>query len=202
MLTAVAVGALLGGCGAEADRPDVGVFPVDSGVGTDGGRADSGPAPMSIQVQAVFDGDTVRVAASNALRTPDDRPMANETIRFLGIDAPEIAHPPARADCWGDESHARARELLQGRTIRLEYDLDASCPTPVPASRAEDCHLRDAFGRLLAYVILSDGTSANETFVREGHARSFRAFPHRKTALYNQLEGQARADDIGLWTCP
>lgn len=184
---------------------DAGFFRTDSGAAdagrTDGGRTDAG-VPTSIQVQAVFDGDTVRVAAASSQRTPDDKPMSGETIRFLGIDAPEIAHAPAPADCWGDQSHARARDLLLGRTITLEYDIDSSCPMPVPASRVEDCHLRDAFGRLLAYVIIADGSSANETFVREGHARSFRAFPHRKTALFNQLESEARNADRGLWSCP
>lgn len=187
-------------CDGGRDIPDV-IFTPDSGV-PDSGRTDAGPPPTTIQVQAVFDGDTVRVAANSAVRTPDGKPMSGETIRLLGIDAPEIAHPPNPADCWGDESHARARDLLQGRTITLEYDIDAGCPTPVPQARAVQCGLRDAFDRILAYVVISDGSAANETFLREGHARSFRAFPHRKTALYNQLEQEARNADRGLWTCP
>ncbi len=191
-------------CDEGRDTGDAGFFVSDSGAGSvDAGRVDSGTlGPMQIQVQAVFDGDTVRVAASTSVRTPDDRLMAGSTIRFLGIDAPEIAHPPTAADCWGDDAHTRARELLQGRTVTLVFDLDPQCPSPVPAARAQACHVRDAFDRLLAYVVLGDGTVANETFVREGHARSFRAFPHSKTTLYNQLESEARAANRGLWTCP
>ena len=83
------------------------------------------------------------------------------------------------------DAHARARELLQGRTITLVFDIDPQCPSPVPAARAQDCHVRDAFDRLLAYVVLGDGSVANETFVREGHARSFRAFPRN----CNKVEG-------------
>jgi micrococcal nuclease len=181
---------------------DAGFFRPDSGT-PDSGAGRDGSVPMGqIQVQAVFDGDTVRVAASASVRTPDDKPMANEVIRFLGIDAPEIAHPPMSAQCWGDEAHAYLREQIQGRTVVLTFDVDEACPMPVQPSRAEACHLRDAFGRLLAYVALPDGTVLNERLVRLGHARSFRAFPHKFTTLYNQLEMQARADDIGLWTCP
>lgn len=195
--------ASLAACDEGRSPVDAGFFRPDSGAPDSGtsGR-DGGVAPGQIQVQAVFDGDTVRVAASSSLRTPDDKPMANETIRFLGIDAPEIAHPPAAADCWGDEAHAYLREQLQGRTVVLTYDIDQACPMPVPASRVEACHLRDTFGRLLAYVALPDGTVLNERLVRLGHARSFRAFPHKFTSLYNQLESQARAEHLGLWTCP
>lgn len=204
VLLAGLLGTSAAGCEEGREVGDAGFFASDSGAGTvDAGRADGGAlGPMQIQVQAVFDGDTVRVAASTSIRTPDDRLMAGSTIRFLGIDAPEIAHPPAAADCWGNEAHDRARELLQGRTITLVFDVDPQCPSPVPAARAQDCHVRDAFDRLLAYVVLPDGSVANETFVREGNARSFRAFPHSKTTLYNQLEAEARAANRGLWTCP
>ena len=196
--------ALLAACGVGRQGPrDVGVFSVDSGVPHDGGTdVDAGPN-LAIQAGFVIDGDTVRLSAAAAMRTPDNRPMTGESVRLLGIDAPEIAHPPNPADCWGDEAHARARELMQGRIIELSYDLDPSCTLPIAPARAEDCRLRDQFGRLLAYITLaSDGTVVNERLIREGHARSFRRYPHRFTAQYNAAEDQARNARLGLWSCP
>jgi micrococcal nuclease len=152
-------------------------------------RADTGVAPSSgILVESVFDGDTMRVRAASTVRAPDGRPLADSNIRFLGIDAPEIAHPPQPADCWGPESAAAARTLLAGKFVELEYDTTHE--------------LRDTFDRILAYIRLPDGRVANEVLVQEGHARSFRAFQHKFTDRYNMLESQARSANLGLWTCP
>lgn len=184
-------------------------FRADSGVRADGGNnpndagnGDAGTTGQTVLVALVYDGDTARLSAGASVMTPDSRPLSGESVRFLGVDAPEIAHPPAPADCWGDEAHARARDMLQGRTVTLEYDLDPGCTPPISNSQAEACGLRDDFGRLLAYVHLSDGTVANETLIAEGHARSFRRFTHKYTARYNALEEQARNANLGLWTCP
>jgi len=212
MMRFVACAALItaAACGDGGGDPDTGlVFTRDTGVpnqsGDAGPRRDGGAQVQLIQVQSVFDGDTIAVSASFSLFTPDNKPMSGEHIRFLGIDAPEIAHPPAPADCWGPESAAAAQALLQGKTITLGFDLEPSCSLPIPMNRAEACHLRDAFGRLLAYVILSDGRVANEIQLSQGNARSFRAFPHRDTAEYNMLETAAKNADLGMWNnnnCP
>lgn len=174
-------------CGEVNSELDGGFFSSDASGSTE--RSDAGsPAPRLILVDAVFDGDTIRVRAGSGVQTPDGRPMNDEHVRLLGIDAPEIAHPPEPADCWGNESAAFAGSLLGGQVVNLDYDLANG--------------LRDNFGRLLAYVILSDARVANEVLIQEGQARSFRAFRHRETARYNALEQEARDADRGLWTCP
>ncbi len=196
----VVLGAVVLACdGGVTEPPDAGFFAIDTGV-------DSGPRPdlgvigdNVVQVQLVFDGDTVRVSAGASVMTPDGQRLAGESIRFVGINAPEIAHAPDPAECFGDSAAAVARELLQGRVVTLSYDITAGCPTPVPRNRAVDCHVRDDFNRLLAYVTLSDGTVVNEKFVRDGVACSFRSFPHRDTALYNAAEDEAARAGRGLW---
>jgi micrococcal nuclease len=166
------------------DDYDAGFFSRDAMV-----RPDSGVAPSSgILVETVFDGDTMRVRAAASVRAPDGRPLADTNIRFLGIDAPEIAHPPEPADCWGDDSAAYARTLLAGKFVELEYDTTHD--------------LRDTFDRLLAYIRLPDGRVANEVLVQEGQARSFRAFRHKFTDRYNTLESEAKAANRGMWSCP
>jgi endonuclease YncB( thermonuclease family) len=167
-------------------RPDAGFFTRDSGVITS--PMDSGVPPMAvIQVGRVLDGDTIILNANASVLTPDGRPMNDEHVRMLGVDAPEIAHPPTTTmpDCWGDESHAAARELMQGLRVELEFG------SP----------LRDMFGRLLAYVRLPDGRIANEVLIRQGDARSF-SFSHRDKRKYDDLEAQARRENRGVWTCP
>lgn len=178
--------AFLAACGdVNGGDEDGGVFSRDA---TEVVRRDSGQPPSSgILVDAVFDGDTMSVRASSSHKAPDGIPLADRNIRFLGIDAPEIAHPPNAADCWGDEAAVYARNLLAGQFVTLEYD--------------ETHELRDQFGRLLAYIRLSDDRVANEVLLSEGMARSFRAFPHKNTTEYNALEREARDANRGLWTC-
>jgi micrococcal nuclease len=141
-----------------------------------------------ILVESVFDGDTISVRASSSVKAPDGRPISDSHIRFLGIDAPEIAHPPVPADCWGDESATFARNLLAGQFVELEYD--------------STHELRDQYDRVLAYIRLPDDRIVQEVMLTEGQARSFRAFPHKFTDRYNMLESAARSQGLGMWSCP
>ncbi len=171
------------------NRPaaDATTTPTDSGTTDDAGAADSGTGRV-VLVSRVIDGDTVVLSADPGAMSPDGRPLNGETVRMLGVDAPEIEHPPnpAPADCWGDESHTAGRNLMQGLRVRLEFDAT----------------LRDMFDRLLAYVILPDGREANAVMIQRGDAKSFRAFRHRQRDHYDELERQAERSNLGLWTCP
>lgn len=189
-------------CGdGTRDSPDA-TFRIDGGQAS----PDSGMIiNTTIQVQRVLDGDTVELSAGASVMTPDGRSMSGAHVRLLAIDAPEIAHPeanpPTPADCWGNEAQAAARALMGGRVITLQFDLRAiaGCTPPIQRTDAERCGLRDIYDRLLAYVVLPDGTVANQTMVREGNAYSYR----HEVALYNQLEDEARAAMRGMWgVCP
>jgi micrococcal nuclease len=179
--------ALFFACAPPPINPPGGHFPPDSGDDpsrTDGGST-GGPR---IQVQYVIDGDTVVLSATAGAKTPDGKKLSGETVRLLGVDAPEIARPPhqATADCWGDESHRAARNLMQGLTIELEFG-------------AND--VRDDFDRLLAYIIMPDGKVANEILIEDGDARSYQRFRHRYRSRYEALEEKARDRNLGVWTC-
>jgi len=182
LLTLAAVSA----CGeVGADEEDGGVFFSRDAMG----HADTGIAPSSgILVQTVFDGDTISVEAAASVLAPDGRRLSESHIRFLGIDAPEIAHPPAPADCWGNEASMFAHNLLAGQFITLEYD--------------NTHELRDQYDRILAYIHLMDNRVVNEVMLETGNARSFRAFPHKYTDRYNMLEEEARSQHLGMWSCP
>jgi len=99
--------------------------------------------PQEAKVGRVVDGDTIELT--------DGR-----LVRYIGIDAPEVrrrARPGDRewrtggGNRWVEDpqpfGHAATeanRALVEGKRVRLEYDVQT----------------RDRFGRLLAYVYVSD----------------------------------------------
>lgn len=106
-------------------------------------------------------------------------------IRLLGINTPEIARDDRRAEPLGDEAHKRLKNLLQGESVYLEFDQKR----------------RDRFGRLLAHVYLDDGTSINETLLRDGLARALFLQPNMKhLRLYYEVEAEAQKLKKGIWS--
>jgi endonuclease YncB( thermonuclease family) len=105
--------------------------------------------------------------------TLDGRPVR---IRYFGVDTPE------RGDRCYREAADRNETLIGSRILLL------------PDARNED-----AFGRLLRYVFLPDGTSVDATLVAEGFASAWRD-DGRYRDLIIALEDDARAADRGcLW---
>lgn len=58
-------------------------------------------------VTDVVDGDTIKVSIDDKI----------ETIRFIGIDAPELPN-----DCFSRQATSKARKTLKGQPVRLETD--------------------------------------------------------------------------------
>src|SRR5436190_5289182 len=85
----------------------------------------------------VDDGDTIDVRIADRV----------ERVRYIGIDAPEVAHDArdGRGARRGDRGGAAAaglnRALVAGTVVRLELDVER----------------RDRYGRLLAYVWAGGG---------------------------------------------
>jgi micrococcal nuclease len=128
--------------------------------------------PETGRVKAVFDGDTVLLESG-------------ERVRYLGMDAPEVAHKGEASDCYGDQARAANSRLVLHRMVRLEYDRE----------------LRDGYGRILAYVWLADGTCVNMALLRGGFAwlqEPPRGFKHRGEFLDAQRE--ALRQRSGMWS--
>ena len=109
-----------------------------------------------------------------------------ESVRFLGIDTPEIAHPDQPEECFGPEATARTAALIPpGTAVRLERDLEA----------------RDRYDRLLAYVHrASDGLFVNLALVEGGYAQPAEYPPNvAHTDELARAGGHAREADRGLW---
>ena len=66
----------------------------------------------SYPVVSVVDGDTIKVRMSGRV----------ESVRLIGIDAPETNAPGRPVQCFGPEASAKAKELLAGKAVRLEFE--------------------------------------------------------------------------------
>ncbi len=122
----------------------------------------------------VLDGDTIVV------RLPGGR---TDTVRLLGVDTPETHHPRKPVECFGPEAARFTRRALEGRTVRLEADVER----------------RDRYGRRLAYVHVG-GRRFNDDLLRLGYARLLVIAPngaHARTMLGEELA--ARREGRGLW---
>lgn len=129
-------------------------------------------------VACTLDGDTFNVGT-----------CGGESVRLLGVNAPEIAHDETEQDeCYGAEAAAWLEDLLAGEQIRLSFDVECT----------------DRYDRTLAYAWLEDDDGdeilVNALLVREGMARVYEDFDDIRLAemLYS-AEGAAQADNSGLW---
>jgi micrococcal nuclease len=125
-------------------------------------------------VTEVVDGDTIHVLLAGQ----------TERLRLIGVDAPELEHPPEPAECFGRESATFTQSSLDGRRVDIEFDVER----------------RDRFGRLLAYVFRG-GELFNRTLVSQGFAVE-RSYPPN-LAHQDELraaEEEARQNERGLST--
>jgi micrococcal nuclease len=130
-----------------------------------------------VPVTEVTDGDTIHVLYLGA----------DERVRLIGIDTPEVSWYGGQAECFGEEAGLYARKRLSGRAVGLVFDTD----------------LRDRFGRLLAYVYLGEELF-NLTLVELGFATAEAVTPNTSRAeQFRAAEDEARQADRGLWgACP
>jgi micrococcal nuclease len=145
-----------------------------SGDGDTGRGGQGGPgSTASAVVTRVVDGDTVEVSLAGDI----------EDVRYIGVDTPETVKPGAPVECYGPEAHDFNERLVDGETVRLDFD----------AVR------RDVYGRLLAYVRVGD-EFINAELVRKGYATTLTIPPNdRYASRFAQLERQASAAGVGLW---
>jgi micrococcal nuclease len=134
----------------------------------------------SFKVTYVVDGDTLYV-------DQPDGPKDHTSVRFWGIDTPELWHRPGDPpdQPYANEARALATKLALHQRVTLVL---------------ESRRTRGKYGRLLAYVMLPDGRSLNEILVRKGLAHADRRFDHHLYNHYLALEDQAKADHLGLWS--
>ena len=121
-----------------------------------------------------------------------------ETVRLIGIDAPEagvnnklhadlgkmrIQASPDELVEMGRIAATFARRHAEGKRAWLEYDQSGS----------------DQYDRSLAYVHIEDGGILNEMMLSEGYAKVYmpQAFPYKQRYILLQID--ARLNRRGLW---
>lgn len=123
------------------------------------------------QVTEVVDGDTIKVSVIG-------------TLRLIGIDTPETRDPRKPVQCFGREASNKAKELLSGKKVYLEYD---------------QAQKQDKYGRTLAYVYREDGLFYNAEMIKQGYAHSYVQFPHPRLDEFNLYQQEARENGRGFW---
>jgi micrococcal nuclease len=143
--------------------------------GTRPSPADAPASSLTVPVTDVVDGDTIEVEVGGEI----------EDVRYIGVDTPESVAPDQPVECYGPEASELNARLVEGEEVRLTFD-------------AEE---RDVYGRLLAYVhVTDDGTFVNAELVRRGYARTLTIEPNDRFAeLFDGLEQAAANAGRGLW---
>ncbi len=129
-----------------------------------------------LKVTKVIDGDTFWVA---------DGSEKGLKVRLIGVDAPESRNVfKKKKGCFGEEAKQYVTALLQGKSVRLELDVNEF----------------EQYGRTLAYVYLEDGSFLNAKLLKEGYAVVMTVPPNVKFAdEFIVLQRKARDKGLGLW---
>ena len=129
-----------------------------------------------LTVERVVDGDTLRLTNG-------------ETVRLIGVDAPESVKPDSQVEPYGPEAAEYLAALVRqaGNQVRLEFDGPR----------------RDKYGRLLAYVWAGDKL-LNEEIIRAGFSRAETqySYSHIMKERFRLAETEAKLARRGIWSLP
>ncbi len=140
-------------------------------------------ALLPATVVRVVDGDTAVFAMESG---------EEEKVRFIGVDTPEST---TEVEVYGKEASAyTSKALAVGTKVWLEKDTEE----------------RDRYGRLLAYVWLSEPSAVSDAEIRakmfnaklalDGYAQQMTIQPNSKYAeFFTTYVSEARAAEKGLW---
>lgn len=124
-------------------------------------------------VQAVYDGDTIRLS--------DQR-----VVRFIAINTPELAHDTQPAEPFAEEAARALRERLPvGSRVGLRFD-----------SERQDRHRRT-----LAHVFTEQGVNLSAMLIEQGYGFAIAVAPNAwQVECYFGLEQAAREARRGIWS--
>lgn len=132
----------------------------------------SGLAPYKIL--GVVDGGTVYVEINGE----------KKTVRLIGVDTPETAHPSKPVETYGKEASEFTKNLLLGESVYLEFD-----ETTI-----------DKYGRVLAYLYRApDGLFCNLEIITTGYGHAYTVYPFKYKEIFQKAEIHARDEKKGLW---
>lgn len=159
--------------GVSLRDPPTGRTPGDDDASAEGA---SDWIPNAV-VERVVDGDTLVARIGNG----------SETVRLIGVDAPESVAPTRPVQCYGKEA---------------SLFLAAMLPAGTEISLVRDVEARDVYDRLLGYVVRSgDGLFVNLELVATGFAAALNYPPNdHYAAAFDRAQSEAVASGRGLWS--
>ena len=105
------------------------------------------------------------------------------TVRYIGIDTPDISDPESSIRLVGEESTEKNRRMVENRPVTLVNGLVTS----------------DGYGRLLSYVLIDD-LFINFELIRQGYATQYISRGNDSCArTFEHAELVARNAGFGLW---
>ncbi len=129
---------------------------------------------QAVQVASVLDGDTVELK--------DGR-----RVRLVGINTPEIAHPPKPEEPLGQWATDQLKETIGDRPLWLQ-------PGQQP---------KDHYGRTLGYLFTADGHNVIEELLYSGAGFQVAIPPNLGySECYAAAVAQARSQGRGVWSHP
>lgn len=132
---------------------------------------------LQSKIVKVIDGDTAQIEINGQIKT----------VRYIGMDTPEIVDPRKTVQCFGREASTKAHELLDNQVVQLEFDKSVG--------------EQDKYGRLLAYIILPDGKLYNKQMIAEGYAKeyTYQDQTYKYQADFKSAQKDAESASLGLW---
>lgn len=128
-------------------------------------------------ISSVVDGDTVKINKDGTI----------VTLRLIGLDTPETVDPRKPVQCFGKEASNKAKELLNGKRVRLEMDNTQGS--------------LDKYGRTLAYIYSEDGLFYNKYMIEQGYAHEYTYdSPYKYQTEFKNAEKFAKDNLLGLWS--
>jgi len=126
-------------------------------------------------VSRVIDGDTIKL-------------RSGETVRYIGVDAPETRNTKTGIECFGEASSRFNVDLVEGKYVRLEKDVSET----------------DRYGRLLRYVYINlngEDVMVNKYLLENGYAKVASYPPDIKYSEdFRQAQESAMLEGLGLWS--
>ena len=123
------------------------------------------------RVRWVADGDTIFL-------------QDGRHIRFIGINAPEVAHKEHAAEPFGDAAKSVLEKIIAHRLVRLEWDEVR----------------RDHYGRHLAHVFDQKNHLLSRMMVAKGLAHVlYQKDNHRYFKILLESQQKAMAEKTGFW---
>jgi micrococcal nuclease len=123
------------------------------------------------RVKWIVDGDTLIL-------------VDGQKVRYIGINAPELAHDSRSAEPYGEASKQFNVLLVNGKRVRLEFDKERF----------------DRYQRILAYIFLKNTTFVNAEILANGFAYLLRKRPNLKyDTILLQSQRSAMSAKRGIW---